>query len=262
VALILIGFVLQLPVLKDQPGRNDPDRHRQTLLVFHSHESSYLASSIVQAAAAVRVAGVLFYLYRAVRIRRPQLPGFVPGLLVLAPVLLLVAALLTYSQLHDLADKFTRSGALTDTRAKTLIDGQSRLGPGLGYGGTLALAFALVFLNLHAMRIGLLTRFLGIVGMIAGGLIVLPLLPSPLPVVEIFWLGAVGFVFLGRYRGGRGPAWEAGEAVPWPKAPRRTQASGRLAGGRRGEPPPEEPEAPAQAEQRPASRKRRRKKRR
>jgi hypothetical protein len=67
------------------------------------------------------------------------------------------------------------------------------------------------------MRVGLLSRFMGIIGAIVGGLYVLPILSGPL-IVQLFWLVAIGFLFLGRWPGGRGPAWEGVEAVPWPSS--------------------------------------------
>ena len=37
----------------------------------------------------------------------------------------------------------------------------------------------------------------------------------------MFWLGALGGLFPGRWPGGRGPAWETGEPDPWPTPERR-----------------------------------------
>jgi len=34
----------------------------------------------------------------------------------------------------------------------------------------------------------------------------------------VIWFGWLGFIFLDRVPRGRPPAWEAGEAIPWPKA--------------------------------------------
>ena len=70
------------------------------------------------------------------------------------------------------------------------------------------------------MRVGLLTRMLGYLGIAAGALMVLV---SPLPIVQIFWLAALGFILLGRWPGGAPPAWRTGQAEPWPTArpPRR-----------------------------------------
>jgi hypothetical protein len=70
----------------------------------------------------------------------------------------------------------------------------------------------------------------------------------------MFWLGALGALFLGRWPGGRGPAWETGEAVPWPTmAETRERAIGEQL---RDQP---EPEAePEQDQQAPRKRKRKR----
>ena len=40
-------------------------------------------------------------------------------------------------------------------------------------------------------------------------------------IIQAFWLGALGLLFLGNWPGGRGPAWETGEAVPWPSPQQR-----------------------------------------
>jgi len=83
-------------------------------------------------------------------------------------------------------------------------------------------------------------------------------------VVQAFWLGALGALLVGRWPGGRGPAWETGEADPWPSsAERRAELMGV------GPAPAAPPEAardqpPTEAEavpERPPSRKRRKKKR-
>ena len=72
-----------------------------------------------------------------------------------------------------------------------------------------------VVICLNAMRIGLLTRFMGVLGVICGALIVLPIL-SPLPIVQTFWLGAMAVLLAKRWPNGVPPAWTTGEAAPWP----------------------------------------------
>ena len=57
---------------------------------------------------------------------------------------------------------------------------------------------------------------MGIMGVLLGGLFVLPLIASP--IIQLFWLIALGALFLNRWPGGRGPAWETGAEVPWPSA--------------------------------------------
>ena len=78
--------------------------------------------------------------------------------------------------------------------------------------GTFSLAVGLVLVSLNAMRTGLLTRMLGYLGVAAGALMVL----VPLPIVQIFWLAALGFILMGRWPGGAPPAWRTGQAEPWP----------------------------------------------
>ena len=80
--------------------------------------------------------------------------------------------------------------------------------------GGLALALAFVIIALAAMRAGLLTRFMGILGAIVGASLVLPL--DQLGIIRSFWLGALGVLILGLRRDRRPPAWNVAEAVPWP----------------------------------------------
>jgi hypothetical protein len=92
---------------------------------------------------------------------------------------------------------------------------------------------------------------MAILGVIAGVLMVLRLMPLVPEIVEAFWLGALGALFLGNWPGGRGPAWETGEADPWPSAAERRG----LAPPKDEEPPepePPEPEPPDEAEAEPA----------
>jgi hypothetical protein len=62
------------------------------------------------------------------------------------------------------------------------------------------------------MRTGLLSRFWGSLGMVAGIAFVL----GPLFLVTLVFFVYLGLLILGLVPGGRPPAWEAGEAVPWP----------------------------------------------
>lgn len=77
--------------------------------------------------------------------------------------------------------------------------------------GGLALAFALVYCSLHALRVGLLTKFWGSLGIALGVAVLLGLLP-----IALIWFAYVGLLAAGWLPGGRPPAWAAGEAVPWP----------------------------------------------
>ena len=75
-------------------------------------------------------------------------------------------------------------------------------------------------------------------------------------ILQLFWFGALGLLFLNRWPGGRGPAWQTGEAIPWPGAAQQRAA---LEGEPESEPESEPEPEPAPEPSRPASRKRRRK---
>jgi len=131
---------------------------------------------------------------------------------------------------------------------------------------SLAMGLAWVVICLNAMRTGLLTRFMGVLGVICGALIVLPIL-SPLPIVQTFWLGAMAVLLAGRWPSGVPPAWVTGEAQPWPSAAEQRVARQKAASQRRGrsqpepEPEPEAPAGPSDGRAHPASRKKKRKRR-
>jgi hypothetical protein len=296
IALQVAGILIGAPANKDAPGRNDPLPIQQSLRNFHEHANALLASQLCQAISSVFAAVVLFYLFRATRARRKELPAAVQWVLVIGPVLFLIAVVVSWSDSKAASNKYTAGGAPTQISVKTTKDqrkdatefckkqhkgqdcvasaahqeavakkisddNRSPIGAAAGFGGVLALGFSYIIIALNAMRAGLLSRFTGILGVIVGALTVLPLLPGP--VVQIFWLGSLAVLFLGRWPGvGRGPAWESGRAEPWP-VPERRGGGGGLFGPRQpmAEPDPEpEPTPEPEPATRPASRKRRRKK--
>jgi len=295
VVLQIASFVIQLPAIADAPGADDPLRYSQTLTNFHEHSGVLLGSGIANALSVFCAAAALYYLFRATRHRRKELPGLVQWLVLMAPVFLAVAVVANWVGLKDASDRYSDGAPVqatpTDEQREDIAefcrdeipresrtaariaqcrtanlrreagadelidDSRGVVATAAGFAGTLALAFSYVIIALNAMRAGLLSRFMGVLGIGVGALIVLPLLPQGLPIVQMFWLGALGLLFLGRWSGGRGPAWETGTAVPWPAANRRGQP----------EQPPEEPEAPPEEEEkqvaRRSSRKRKRKRR-
>jgi MFS family permease len=87
------------------------------------------------------------------------------------------------------------------------------LATGLSLAGALGFAVALLYSGLWAMRTGVLSRFWGSLGMVAG---VAVLLGPILLLVTLVFFVYFGLLALGIVPGGRPPAWAAGEAVPWP----------------------------------------------
>ncbi len=82
---------------------------------------------------------------------------------------------------------------------------------GFELAGRIGLAFALGYTCLYAMRVGLLTRFWGSLGM-AVGVAALLLIPQFTMIFFIYF----ALLLVGKLPRGRPPAWAAGEAVPWP----------------------------------------------
>ena len=83
----------------------------------------------------------------------------------------------------------------------------------LNFPALLGLIVAMIYTPLQAVRAGLLTRFFGTLGMALGVSIIL--LGPPGTLLLALWIGWLGLLFVGRTPGGRPPAWEAGEAIPW-----------------------------------------------
>jgi hypothetical protein len=89
-----------------------------------------------------------------------------------------------------------------------------QVGGSLQFPALLGLIVAMVYVPLQAVRAGLLTRFFGTLGMALGVSVIL--LPPGIALLFL-WIGWLGLLFVGRVPGGRPPAWEAGEAIPWLK---------------------------------------------
>ncbi len=210
-ALTVGSFVAQVATFQGVTG------DKEVLRQIDSHQAGVLAGRVIQAAAVAALIVALYYLFRATVARRPEggLNYFWP-IGVLAPVLLAVAGVSGYFDAIAAADDFV-SGAQNAARAKELADDlSSTFTRAMGQAGGLCLGLTYVLISLNAMRAGLLSRFMGILGIIGGALVVLPLLPGG--VIQLFWIVALGALFLNRWPNGRGPAWEVVEAIPWPTA--------------------------------------------
>jgi hypothetical protein len=145
----------------------------------------------------------------------------------------------------------------TNAAAKHIVDtGGLKISAGAMLAGQLALGFAFVIISLNAMRVGLLTRFMGVLGIIVGVLFVIPI-GSPVPVVQAFWLGALAYLLSGHWPSGVPPAWASGRAEPWPSQQQmRERARGDVVAPSLPEP---EPPGGADAGDSPAPRQRKRK---
>jgi hypothetical protein len=179
----------------------------------------------------------LAYLFRATRARRPVLPQVALVLGAIGVVGFGVGRTVAEVSRYLGARDFVHAADHTNSAAADALGGSSFLiGQIIWQGGALGLGFAFVLLCLNAMRVGLLTRFMGILGLIVGVTFVLPL--DQQGIIRVFWLAALGVLILGRWPGGAPKAWETGEAKPWPSQQevREQREAARVASG--GEPRP------------------------
>ena len=247
------------------PASGPRDSQREQLLTLNEHGGAALAGTILQSLSVFLVAAVVLYLVRCVRHRRPEgVPAVIEPLVILAPILIMVADVISQLDVADIADKFIASGARKETRADDLLKDRSTLPIFISIAGHIALGFGLVLANVNAMRTGLVTRFTGIIGIAVGALNALPLFPG-VAIIQIFWLGAIGTIFLGRWPGGRGEAWETGEPGIWLSASEQRRQQMRAEQLEAEPAPGPGPEAEAEdldARPHPGSKKRRRKRKR
>jgi hypothetical protein len=247
------------------------------LLSAHESPSALILSSALKAASALCLIVVFYYLFRAIVHRIPEMPRWFVYLIAIGPVFYAISQVVGALDRLDAADEFAARasevgncpaifGKRGEECARDLLsNGVSPILIGLSLAGSVATAFLFVMLPLRARRAGLLSQFMAILGVAAGALMVLQLVPMLPEIVQAFWLGALGALFLGIWPGGRGPAWETGQPDPWPSAAERrglvpagaASEEGADAGASAGA----EPAEPEAAPQRPSSRKRRRKRR-
>ena len=220
-----------------------------------------IASRALTAIGYFALAYALTFLAAAIRARRPQFARWAFYLPVVSAVLFGVAWI---------AGGF---GRLAD--AQHVIDGDGTIGSVQDLGSTgisevaavlltpaaLVLTVAIVLVALNGMRTGLLTRFMGALGIVVGIFQVIQVGAS-VPLVQTFWLGGLALLFAGRRPGGDPPAWRTGLAEPWPTGAQAAEA--RRAKQQAETPPPEpgpdtEPErVPAGAHRATSKRKRKR----
>ena len=217
-----IGAFWYQAVNADAPdGKDDA----AVLRYFDRNGGEYLGASILQAVGILLLVVVAVHLYRATRDRNPDQAPVVLAMGVYGPVAFAASTVIRAVTLTVLADDFAGRAAQTERAAEDLLDSQVLVvGTILGLTGVLALGFWLVKGSLDAMRLGLLTRFMGVLGIALGPALVLGfgLLVIPL------WLLALALLFTGRWPRGLPPAWRTGRAQPWPGP-----------GGGEGPPPPE-----------------------
>src|SRR5215218_2155029 len=196
-------------------GQPIPSGHQAALAEYlGTHTAAFLLSAVLLGIGGMLTFPPLAYLFRATRARVPLARlGLIVAAVGAAGYGLGQAVSLGATALGaaDFADGADRSNAAATDALANPTASTARLVAELG---GLSLAIAFVIIGLGAMRAGLLSRLMGILGAIVGASLVLPL--DQLGIIRSFWLAALGALILGLRVVRRPPAWAVAEAVPWP----------------------------------------------
>jgi hypothetical protein len=227
--------VYALDALRDAAGEpiGRAGLRTEQILFIDDHALSLLLVAVCQGISLALIGVLLVFLFDASVVRGATTPRMARMLAIIgAGAGSLAAIVLQIGVMISASDFASSSDHGTAAAHDALRGGVVVAASGIGFVGSLALAAAFVLIALGGMRVGLLTRFLGVLGAIVGALILLgPLSGSPTYIVQAFWLAMVGVLLFGRWPGAGVPeAWAAGEARPWPTQQEIREAKGRARG--------------------------------
>ena len=186
---------------------------------FISHHAfPLIAGSALAAVAIGALTLVLLLLSDAARFRRPESWSAARPLVLAGGV-----AFALVSLAHQIVGAInTHNFAVGQDHSRHAVENALTKGAGnlasqyLALLGGLALAAGMIAVMLNAIRVGLVARWMGFLGIFSAVLIFLPIGGATLEVVPAFWLVGAGILLQRRWPGGDPPAWDAGEARPWP----------------------------------------------
>ncbi len=212
------------PALSGQTSTPVSPRAPEVRFISH-HAFPLIAGSTLAAISIVALTLILLTLLDATRCRRPETfaaarPLVLAGGIAFALVSVghqVATSIETHNFAvgHDFSDHAVER-VLTTGPTNTVLDYVDLL-------AGLALAAGMITVMVNALRVGLLPRWMGILGIFSAVLIFLPI-GGEFEIVPAFWLVMVGILFVGRWPGGDPPAWPSGEARPWPSRAQMQEA--------------------------------------
>ncbi len=163
----------------------------------------------------------LLYLFRAAQARSERVSPAMVGFVFIGPILFGAWVVISNIAQTGIAKDFVEM-AVAGGDIYTLLDNLAddstlaSVGSNLFFPAVLGVLVAMIYVPLQAMRVGLLSRFFATLGMALGASLLLITPQFSLLALSI-WFAWLGFMILDRTPRGRPPAWDAGEAIPWPK---------------------------------------------
>lgn len=201
------------------------------------HAFGFIAGNALQALAVALLIAILLFLLGVVRFRRPETSAAARPLVLWGGAVLALASLVKPIVQVLQAHNFLVGHNLTAEAAhRALTQGAVLKGTEyLALLGGLAFAAGVIVVALGATRTGITARWTLYLGIFAALLAFTPLglaFESVKGFVFAFWMVSLGLLLGGRWPGGDPPAWEAGEARPWPsQAQLRSERQATRAGG-------------------------------
>lgn len=218
----VLGMIL-LPTLLGLSGEFSEiaqDDFVARLEAFEASRDDLFAGTLIQAAGIALFAAPLFFLFRAASARMPKMYKGLIGLTILGPILVAASGIFSFAAFDNVASTFldnAPAGVDQNEAAEDALRDESafQIFLYLQLAGGFSLAIAIVYTAFQAMKAGLLTRFLGALGIGAGaGFLLIPGLGQ---ILLFGWMVAISLLIARWWFGNRPPAWAAGEAIPWPK---------------------------------------------
>jgi hypothetical protein len=237
--LLVVAAVLQL-----SGPHTKVDELTIDLITAHKRFPIDVIGAVINGIGLCALAVTLSFLIEITRARNPDIRSFIRIMAVAGAVLAAISGVAYAAVIADKANQFVAHGSQTYQEANHLTStGALAVLPFIGQAAALMLAVGFVLIALNAMRVGLLTRFMGYLGIFTGVLVLFPI-GSPVPVVQGFWLLALAYLFSGRWPTGVPPTWRSGRAEKWPSSQELREQRTKAAGGGRGRPRPEPKPAP------------------
>jgi hypothetical protein len=188
------------------------------LITEHKRFPIDVIGAVINGLGLLAVAWTLSYVFSITRARNADLRTWIRGIAIAGGVLAAITAVVYAILVAIKAHQFVTTGDQTYMEANHLTSATGFVAvPVVGQLGALLLAIGFVMTSLNAMRVGLLTRFMGYLGIFVGVLVLFPI-GSPVPIVQGFWLFALGYLLSGRWPSGVPPAWSSGKAERWPSS--------------------------------------------
>jgi hypothetical protein len=184
------------------------------LLTIHKRFPLDLVAAVIQAFGLFALASTLGWLDGRSLVRSPQVKTWVRWVAIGGALLFALGIVGSEALASSAANKFAKDVGQTYLQANSLTSGGLiAIFPLVEQLGALLLTGGFIYVSLTGMRTGVLPRYMGYTGIIAGALVLFPIVP--VPVVQSFWLIALAILFAGRWPTGEPPAWTTGTAVPW-----------------------------------------------